>query len=191
MAPAALGQVLTLFIQRTWGRVVAACKHPWPGRIDVWRLLPNDFYDRPLFPLSIELGIEDSLPRSEIEFALGDRQGYRLVQKQTLEVRVPVILTSLMVAIVFAKGRELLQPLVDVLNQPGFVVVHVDSGGDVHRRDERQPLFHSALPHGCFHLRSDVDVVSMLLRIEFQVLSMTLHETSIAALSLTITACVI
>src|SRR5437868_9656016 len=101
--------------------------------IHVSKLFPDDFYDDPLFPLSIELGVEDSLPRSQIQLALCDRQGHRLMQQQTLEVRVAIVLTGLMVAVGLAKRRELLQPLVDILNQARFVIVHIDGGGNVHR----------------------------------------------------------
>jgi len=129
-------------------------------------LFADDLYDDALFPLAIELRIEHPLPGPQIQLALCDRQGYGLVQQQTFEVRIAIVFSGFVVAIVLAKRGEFLQPFVDILNQSRFVVVHVDGCGNVHRRYKGQAFLHSAFLHGSFYLGSDVDVVSMLLCME-------------------------
>ena len=49
-------------------------------------LLAHYFYDHSLVALSIEFGVEDSLPGSQIEFAGSDRHDYLVVNQQRLQV---------------------------------------------------------------------------------------------------------
>src|SRR2546430_17054560 len=57
--------------QKTLNRGTSLNRSRW-----IIRSLPNNLHDDPLFPLSIELGIENSLPRSQIQLAFGDGQGH-------------------------------------------------------------------------------------------------------------------
>src|SRR5437764_833982 len=106
-------------------------------------------------------------------------------------MRIAVIFSGFMVAIVLSKWCQFFEPFVDVLNQTRLIVIYIDGCSDVHCRDQGQTFFYAAFPYGSLYLRSNVDVVSMLFGVELQVFSMRFHETSIAASPLTITACVI
>jgi len=96
-------------------------------------LFADDLDDHPLLALSVELRIEDSLPRSQVELALRDGKRHRLVEQQAFEMRVSVVLARLVVAVVLPERRELFQPFVDVVNQAGLIVVHVHGRRDMHR----------------------------------------------------------
>lgn len=141
-------------------------------------LISDDLDNHSLVALAVELGVEDALPGPQIELAFCDWQRHRLVHQQTLQMRIAIVLSRLMMFIVLAEGRQLLKPLVDVLNESRFVVIDVDRGGDVHGRDEGQPLLHSTFCDRRFDLRRDVDVVAMLLGVKFEVLGMRLHWVS-------------
>ena len=60
-------------------------------------------------------------------------------------MRVSVIFARQVVAVIGASRRELLQPLVNVLDQALFGVVDVNGGRDVHRGNQRQSFFNRAL----------------------------------------------
>src|SRR6185437_14869330 len=100
------------------------------------RLLSHHFHNYPLAALAVELGIKNALPSAEIELARGDGQDNLVVDEQGLEVRVAIAFAGLMMAVVFSKGRQALQPLVYVLNEAGFVVVHVYGRSYMHGRDQ-------------------------------------------------------
>src|SRR5439155_23465242 len=86
------------------------------------RSLPDDLHHHPLLPPPVELGVEDLLPRAEVELPLRDRQDHLVVDQRALQVRVGVVLTRLVVAIV-ARRRQLVEPLDEVLLQPRLLVV--------------------------------------------------------------------
>ena len=94
-------------------------------------LLPHDFHNNPLVPLSIKLGIKYPLPRPQMRTA-GNGHYDLMMDQQRFEMRVAVVFTRVMMFVVLAKRRQIFQPLVDVLNQAAFVVVDVDTGRDVH-----------------------------------------------------------
>ncbi len=71
-----------------------------------------------------------------------------------------------MVKILLAKRRQLFQPLVNILNKASFVVIHVHSGGNVHRRNQRHAVGDSAVLDDLLHLRRNVDVLAMLFGVE-------------------------
>ena len=84
---------------------------------------------------AVELGVEDRLPRPEVEPPVGDRQDDLVVDEQVLPVRVAVVLAAAVVAEVAGVGRELardvvrrllprrrrelVEPLERVLEEPG------------------------------------------------------------------------
>src|SRR5712691_5320453 len=51
---------------------------------------------------------------------------------------------------------QMLQPLVDVLNEPALIVVDVNAGGDVHGRHQHHAFLHAAFSGDLFHLRRDM-----------------------------------
>src|SRR5688572_29399853 len=81
-------------------------------------LLTHHLDDHPLLPLPIELRIEDLLPRAEVEGAGGDGHDDLMPHQRTFEMRIRVVLTGLVMPVVETGGRELLQPDLEVVNQP-------------------------------------------------------------------------
>src|SRR5579863_3133270 len=79
--------------------------------------LPHHFHDYPLIPLSIELRIENPLPRTQVELARSNRHDDFMVNQQRLQMRIPIVLAGFMMFVVFAERRQMLQPPVDVLDQ--------------------------------------------------------------------------
>jgi hypothetical protein len=69
----------------------------------------------------------------------------------------------------------LVEPVEDVVPQPGLVVVHEDGRRDVHRRDEHESLPHGARRDLLLHLVRDVDDLLTLLRGEPEVVGVTGH----------------
>src|SRR5579864_1946458 len=77
--------------------------------------------------------------------------------------------------VVFAKGCQMFEPLVDIFDQPAFVVVHVHARGDVHGRDEHHSFFDAAFANDFLYLRCNVHVSAMRLGMEFEIFSKSLH----------------
>ena len=75
-------------------------------------LLPHDFHNHPLVPLPIKFGIKNPLPRPQIEFAPGYGHYDFMMYEQRFEMRVAVVFTRVMMFVVFAKRRQMFQPLV-------------------------------------------------------------------------------
>src|SRR3954452_14598775 len=82
-------------------------------------LLPQHLDDQPLRPAAVELGVEDLLPRAEVEAALGDRDDRLVVDEQVLEVGVAVVLAARVVTVVAGIGRQLARRLVGRLLPAG------------------------------------------------------------------------
>jgi hypothetical protein len=96
------------------------------------RSLAHHFHDHPLVALAVEFGIEDPLPGSQVEFALGDRNDDLVVDEQRLQMRVAVVFAGLMVFVVVAEGCQRFQSLIDIFDQSALVIVHINTGGNVH-----------------------------------------------------------
>src|SRR5262245_46637825 len=90
-------------------------------------------------------------------------------------MRVSVILTRQVVAVIGTRRRKPLQPLVDVFDQALFGVVDVNGGRDVHRGDQRQPFFYRALGDRAGDIIGDVNVFAALLGVEGQILRKSFH----------------
>jgi hypothetical protein len=142
-------------------------------------LLTHHFNDDAFGPLSVEFRVIDLLPWAEIEFARGNRNDDFMVNEKALQVRIAVGFASPMVAVIAAKWRETLQPFVNIGDESIFGVVHMDAGGDVHCGDQNHALANAALRKSRLDLRSDVQVFSVLLRPESQVLGVELHRGDI------------
>ena len=142
--------------------------HRRPGRS---RLLAQHLDHEPLRPAAVELGVEDLLPRAEVEPTLGDRDDHLVVDEQVLEVGVPVVLAAGVMTVVAGIGGELagdrvrwwlparrgdlVEPFEGVRMQAGLVVVHPHAGGDVHRGDQRHALGDARLVDGGLDLLGD------------------------------------
>jgi hypothetical protein len=80
-----------------------------------------------------------------------------------------------MMLIVVAKWRQFLQPLIDVLDQSRLIVVHINSGSDVHRRNQHHTFLDATLFQDRFNLRSDVDVVAVFAGVKLQIFGVEFH----------------
>lgn len=91
---------------------------------------------------------------------------------------IPVRLPGVVMFIVVTIRRKLLQPSVDIFDQPRFVVIDVNAGGNVHGRDQDHALFYSAAFDNGFDLRRDVYILPMFARMKRKVFSVGLHLAS-------------
>src|SRR3954453_19819574 len=154
-------------------------------------LLPEHLDDESLAPTPVELGVEDGLPRAEVEPAAGDRQDDLVVDEQVLPVRVPIVFAAAMVAEVAGvgseraggfvgrplprRGGELVEPFERVLEDPRLVVVDPHAGRDVHRADERHALADPGLLDRLGDVVRDPHELAALLRVERPVDSVRGH----------------
>src|SRR5713101_2906920 len=151
----------------------SAIRHPPCG---IRHLLgPHDLDDDAFPALAVELGVEDLLPWSQIEHAAGDRHHHLVAHQGALQVRVGVVFTSLVVLVGQARRRQLLEPGLEVFDQPVLPIVDVHAGGDVHRRDERHAVLDAALLDDPGHVIGDADELLPLLRVEPQVIGEHFH----------------
>src|SRR5260221_1407259 len=74
-----------------------------------------------------------------------------------------------------ARRRDFVEPLDDVLVQPGLVVVDPDAGGDVHRRDQHHPFGDPRLLDRRLDLLGDSNQLPALGGLEGHVGGMRLH----------------
>src|SRR5947208_16616500 len=88
-----------------------------------------------------------------------------------------------MVLVVLPERRQMFEPLVDVFDQSALVIVHVDARSNMHRRYQHHSFAHTALADDLLHLRSDVNVRAMRLRMKFQVFRQGFHGGILAELS--------
>src|SRR5688500_17207002 len=116
---------------------------PWNSPTDPrLRSLSNDLHQHPLPPSPVEFGVEDLLPRAEIQLAVRDRDDDLPAHDLALEVGVGVVLARAVVAVLARRlvRGELFEPLVVILDQAGLVVVDVHRGRDVHGVDEDEAV---------------------------------------------------
>src|SRR5919198_1092463 len=139
-------------------------------------LLADRLEDDALAPPPVELGVEDLLPRTEVELPVRDREDDLVRHQLALEVRVGVVLT-VVVAVLVGRlvGCEALEPVVEVLDEPGLGVVHVDGGRDVHRIHEAEPVPDAGVLDERLDVARDVDVVAPVRSLERQVVGRMLH----------------
>src|SRR5205814_3801175 len=129
----------------------------------------------PLFPFAVELGVEDLLPWAEIEFATGNRQHDLMPHDRPLQMRVCIVFASLMVAVVQTGGRQLLEPLLKVVDESILPVVHVNAGGNVHRRHQYRAVTYSAFGDDRSDVVGDSDELLTLFRVEPEIVGVYEH----------------
>ena len=103
-------------------------------------LLPNDLHQYPLPTSTIELVIEDVLPRAEVQLAVGDGNDDFAAHHLTFVVGVSIVFPSAVVQVTTRcriaariKRGQLFQPTLVISVQTRFVVVDEDGCGYVHR----------------------------------------------------------
>src|ERR1700741_2349640 len=96
--------------------------------------------------------------------------------QRALEMRVRVVLTCLMMTIVESRRRQLLEPYLEVVDEPTLPIVDVHGRGDVHCRDEDHPFLHAPLLDDGCDLVGDANELLPLLRVEPEILSCRRHS---------------
>jgi hypothetical protein len=94
---------------------------------------PHHFNDDAFSPLSIKFGIIDGLPRSQIQLSMRNWQNNLVMHEQIFEMCIAVHLACAVMMIVRPLGRQLTQPLVNVLNESFFRIIHIDRCRNMHR----------------------------------------------------------
>src|SRR5215467_3490780 len=165
-----------------WCWACSACSFNSLSSSDI-RSFPHDFNDHPLVPLTIEFGVENSLPCAQIQPAGRNGYDHFVMDQERLQMRIAVIFAGIVMLVLLAKWRQVLQPVVDVFDQSTLVIVHIYARCNVHSRDEDHSFLHAALVNDLLDLRRDVNVCPMRLRVKLQVLSKRLHgyEVSVNA----------
>src|SRR5436190_14055769 len=92
----------------------------------------HHFHNYPLFPLSIEFSIKDPLPGAEIKTPCCDGHNDLVMDQQCFQVRVGIVLAGFVMFVVLSEGGQMLEPLINVFDQSGLVVVDVNASGNVH-----------------------------------------------------------
>src|SRR5438045_3640196 len=113
-----------------------------PIRIDV-RSVSHRFQDHALRSLPIPFAIENPLPGTEIEAAVGHRNDDLVANGDRSQMGRRVILTRSAVVTVLAgvpRRHRLLEPIEDILPQIWLMVVNEDRRRDVHRGGEDHAL---------------------------------------------------
>ena len=82
--------------------------------------------DDAFIALPVELGIENLLPRSEVQFPVGDRHDDFVVNDQRFKVSISIVLARLVMQVILAERSQGFEPDVDILNQPALVVIDVN-----------------------------------------------------------------
>jgi hypothetical protein len=100
------------------GSVVAAALTAWLLCLDGW-LLADRLEDDALAAPAVELGVEDLLPRSQVELAVSDEQDDLVCPQLALQVCIGVVF-SIVVPVLVGRlvRRELLEPIIEILDQP-------------------------------------------------------------------------
>ena len=98
-----------------------------------------------------------------------------MMNDQRFQVRVSIVLASLMMLIVRAKGGKRLQPLIDVLDKPALIIINVNPSSDVHGGDKNHSVLNPRFLQGALDLRSQVNVGSLRFRVQGQVFGVEFH----------------
>jgi hypothetical protein len=140
------------------------------------KLLADYLHEHPLPALSVEFTIKDLLPRSEIEFSIGDGDDNFAPHDRTLEMGIRVILSSI-VAVLAVRlfGGEFFQPDFDVAMKAAFIVVDEDAGGDVHGIDQAQAFANATFADRFRYIGGDVLELTALRHVEPEFLAEGFH----------------
>src|SRR5262245_30994142 len=144
-------------------------------------LFADDLDQHSLLPLPVEFAVEDLFPRSEIQLAVRDCHDDFASHDLTLDVRVRVILTSVVVAILvnwFMRYKPL-EKIIGVLQETPLIIIDVHTRTYVHRIDEAEPFSDAALLQSAHYLRRNVDVRAPRLGLKRKFFSVRFHEASI------------
>jgi len=90
-------------------------------------------------------------------------------------VRIPIIFARLVMLVIGVKRSKGLEPLIDILNQPALIIVHVDAGRDVHGGNKNHSVLDSRLLERTLDLRREVDVSAFRFGMQRDVFGVKFH----------------
>ena len=131
--------------------------------------LSDDFDDDPFAALPIEFTVEEALPRTKVNTAIGDRQDYLVMEQEIFEVGIAIVFTCLMMAIAGIFGCQLLCPFHDVAVEARFLVLDDDRCREVHGRYQGQTFLDSAITNDAFDVVGDRDDFFALFGLEGEI----------------------
>ena len=131
--------------------------------------LSNDFDDDLFAALPIEFTVEETLPRTKVNPAIGDGQDDLVMEQEVFEVGIAVIFTCLMMAIAGIFGCDSLCPFHDIAVEAGFLVLDDDRCSEVHGRYKSQPFLDSAITNDAFDVVGDGDDVFACFGVEGEI----------------------
>jgi hypothetical protein len=121
-------------------------------------LFTNNLHQDALFAASIELVIEDVLPRAEVEFPIRDGDNNFPTHDLPLVVSVGVVFAGAVVVIPLGRWIErcqFFQPLFVVFVQAWFCIVNEYRRSNVHRVNQYKTVLHTAFADKSFHIAVD------------------------------------
>src|SRR5947209_10228755 len=104
-----------------------------------------------------------------------------MAHDRALQMRIRVVLAGLVMTIVEAGRRQLLEPDLKVLDETFLPVVHVHACRDVHGRNERHPFLHGAPADDRRDFVRDPDEFTPLFRVEREIVGEDLHSANAAS----------
>jgi hypothetical protein len=151
--------------------------------LHLYTSFPNDLDQHLLCPLSIELAIEDLLPRPKVELGLRNCHNDLTPHDLPLQVCISIVLSGSVVMVhvgVWVKRCQLLKPNAEVVMQATLIVIDENRRSDVHRIAKNQSLLNAALANRLFDLRGDVDEAHCRRHIHGQVFGVGFHACVLA-----------
>ena len=103
-----------------------------PARGRAGRSFPNDLDEDPFAAFPVELAVEDLFPRAKVKPAPGHRHDHFPAHDGAFEVGIGIVFGSIVrVLRVGLLGGQFFQPPLEVLVQPGLVVIDKYARGAV------------------------------------------------------------
>ena len=120
--------------------------------------LTDDLHQYALFSSSVELAVEDPLPRAEVQPSVRYGDNDFTAHDLPFHVGVGIVFTGI-VAVLGHRlmGRQLFEPYVIVVVEPGLIIVNEDGSRDMHRIAEDEAFPDAAVPQTFFHLGCNID----------------------------------
>src|SRR5260370_22070899 len=138
----------------------------------------EEFDEDALGALAAEVGVKDLLAGAEVEPALGQSDDDVALQGQVLQEDGGVAFVLGAVFVVFADGRELFEPVLEIAMQAGVVFRDEYGGIGVQCGDDDNAVADAALLHGELEILGDVGDLSLLFCLDREVIGVNLHAAS-------------
>ena len=148
-------------------------------------LLSDNLDQHAFTAIAVELAVEDLLPGTEVQPALGNSDDDLPAHDGALEMGIGVVFTGTVVLVVGGGGMrgELLQPTFEIVVQPRFIVIDENGGGDVHGIDEAQPLLNATFTDEARDGIGNIDEPAATGNLEPELFRQTFHSVVVTELT--------